>query len=138
VAARLPAGWHLHPADPAVPASVDLVADGPSGAQLVVMHFPLPPGAQVDADSAAERLANGMTSMGVQVEPNTTRVDDYPMGRSVRVSAKAQGHAAEVVVVPKGDVLWEVVLASGGSSRATHDFDGILKGIQLPSAGVAE
>lgn len=132
ITVEVPATWHKN--DTPVPENIDLVLDGPSGAQLIVMHLPMPPGAQVTADQAAANLAQGLAFPGVEVDAAGARVVDLPVGRAARVRATAQGHAAEVVLIPTGDVLWEVVLATAGSERASKDFEKILTKIELPSA----
>jgi membrane protease YdiL (CAAX protease family) len=133
VEATVPGTWRLN-TEPLPNPGIDMVVDGPSGAQMVVLHLDIPPGVTVTADTAAEKLAAGLDLPGVEVQPGTTRRVDYPMGQAVRLSAKAQGHAAEIIMVPKGGVVWEVLLATGGSKRASQEFDQIIQKVRLPEA----
>jgi membrane protease YdiL (CAAX protease family) len=132
VTARVPASWHMA-SDPALVARLDMVVEGPSGSGMLVSHITLPPGGAITADRAAAILASGADTGGVVVDPGGSRRVDYPMGQALRVSATAEGHHAEIVVIPRDGVLWQVILMSGGSSRAEADFDAILEHMQLPT-----
>jgi hypothetical protein len=127
VTARVPGTWSAA----AVP-NADLHVTGPSGAELVILHHDMPPGVVIDAGMAAEALNQAARDPRLQVAANSTRQVDYPMGRAVRLEAKSEGHAVVLVTVPKGAVLWEIVVATGGSDHANRDFEDILQHIQLP------
>ena len=133
VSARVPATWHLADADELGPLQ-GFAADGPSGAGMVVMRVPIPPGAVVTADMAAANLAQGSPFPEATIDRDSIRIVDYPMGQSVRVGAQMDGHDAEVVVVPTAEAVWQVILVSGGSARAEADFDEILRTVVLPAA----
>jgi membrane protease YdiL (CAAX protease family) len=127
VTARVPGTWSSAPSPPA-----DLHVTGPSGAELVILHHDMPPGVFIDAAMAAEALNQAASDPHLQVTANSTRRVDYPMGQGVRLEAKSEGHAVVLVTVPKGTVLWEIVVATGGSDHANRDFEDILQHIQLP------
>ncbi|HZQ26777.1 MAG TPA: hypothetical protein VFA94_03660, partial [Acidimicrobiales bacterium] len=91
-----------------------------------------PAGAQLDPDTQAAEVGQRLATAGITVQPGSTRTADYPMGHVLRISAKAKGHAAEIVMVQRGNTLWQTVLVAAGSGRAEKDFEGILQHLQLP------
>ncbi|MDQ1445705.1 MAG: hypothetical protein QOI20_2169 [Acidimicrobiaceae bacterium] len=140
IAVKVPGSWRVVPlaqADAKLAKSpaanmIDMTVQGPSGAGLMVMHLPVPQGVVLSADAVAANVASSATaSMGFEVS-ETQRVD-YPMGQAVRMKAKIAGHAGALVLVPADGRLWMIMLMSGGSARATRDFDGILQRLRLPT-----
>jgi uncharacterized protein len=118
--------WHLASAAAIGQAQVDLAASGPSGAGFVVHHDDLPGAGRVDVDELP--LPHGFL-----VVPGTARPVDYPIGHGVRLALRDGNQQAELVAVAVGDRVWSVVLVSGGSRRASHDFERMLSTLTVPA-----
>jgi membrane protease YdiL (CAAX protease family) len=135
VSASVPAAWHERSPD-RVKGAADLALEGPSGSGLIVTHEEVP-GASASAppDEVASFL-NAGTPVGleqdVSVEKSTARVVEGPGWRGVRVSVRVRDSKGEVVVIPKGDRFYQLLMDSGASARATSDLDYILRNLSLP------
>ena len=90
---------------------------------------------------------DSLTISGVQIEPTqrtpitsgnitagSAKVTEYPAGRAVQVAVTVKGHAGVVVLVPRGDALWEADIATEGSHRAVHEYPDMLQTLVLPGS----
>lgn len=133
VSLRAPAGWHV-PADGDRPQGAVLALRGPSGATLLVGRNEVSGPVIPSAEEVAGGLNAGVVPMppGWAVEPGSARVAEYPAGRGVEVRVKVDGHGGVVALIPKGRTLWEVDVATAGSSRAERDLPEILRSVTFP------
>jgi hypothetical protein len=67
----------------------------------------------------------------LEVDPSSVFVADLPAGRALRMLGHVNGRRAEVVIVPKAQRIWTLVLRTAGSYRATKDFEQILRQASL-------
>lgn len=124
-----PAAWSVN----AAADGAELSASGPTGSRVELAHVDVPAGLR------SPELLTGALMSGVGPVPPRVAVDaadvtvlDLPAGRAVSAKATVRGHDGRVVMVPKGDRMWLVVMRSGGSARDGRDFDGILQSWRLP------
>lgn len=135
VSAEVPAAWHApsRGADPATTGG--LVAEGPSGSALFVVHRESPGAPGIDVDDVATRINAGTVSQTVPtvaIRPGSARVVQGPGWRGVRMSMGNGRGEGEVVVIPRGDRVYQVTLVAAGSERALADFGPILESLSLP------
>ena len=143
VSLRVPATWQEESGttgdlDP-VSNSTDSVAPevalrGPTRALLSVFAVQAS-GSSGDVLRALERRARqGLLRTPVtdlEVDTSSVFVADLPAGRAVRMLGHVDGRRAEVVIVPKAQRIWTLVLRTAGSYRATRDFEQILRQASL-------
>ena len=106
----------------------DFAAAGPSGAQLVIGHSPMPATKLVDLQRIADDINQGAGPQlpGMVVSPGAAYTIDLPAGAAVEVRASIQRHAVRVVLVPTNGRLWTLILFTGGSGQAENDFTRML------------
>ncbi|MBV8957899.1 MAG: CPBP family intramembrane metalloprotease [Actinobacteria bacterium] len=107
---------------------------GPSGSYFAVVRNSLPDGRSPNLDRLASALNSGGVPMpdGWKVTPSSAKVVTYPTGRGVQIGVTVHGHAGVVAVIPRGNVLWEVDFATGGSGRAEREYPSIMNSLSLP------
>jgi membrane protease YdiL (CAAX protease family) len=133
VAVRAESDWQL--ADDGAAPRATLALEGPSGSSFLVVREELPAGAPVPS---LEQVAQVMNNGGFQLPPETridggARIVDYPAGRGVQVGVSVRGKTGVVVLIPKGNNVWEIDVATGGSARATREYPAILQSLTLPN-----
>jgi membrane protease YdiL (CAAX protease family) len=143
VSLRVPATWQEDssttagldpPSDStdAVPSEVAL--RGPTRALLSVFseqsHAP-----SADVLTALERRARqgGLRTpvTDFEVDAATVFVADLPTGRALRMLGRVDGRRVELVILPKAERIWTLVLRTAGSYRASKDFEQILRQASL-------
>jgi membrane protease YdiL (CAAX protease family) len=133
VRALVPASWEV--VDQPGPANgvviQDMVLKGPSGAGMVVMHEVAP--GVTDTAEALQALETGVNLSGARSALGAMHEADYPMGHAVHQQMTIEGHATDFVVVVRAPNVYQMVLVSGGSGRAEHEFEGILQHMILPA-----
>ena len=111
----------------------DLVARGPLGAVIELVHVGLP-GAVPTADDLARVLAQGGLALPPQIDVQTSSVTvvDLPSGRAVSMLADIDGRHGRVVIVPGTGAIWVASYRSDGTTRSSADFDRMLQSLTLP------
>jgi CAAX protease family protein len=137
ISVRAPSDWRLAETGEA-PTGAALAVRGPSGASLLVERLPIPTARRVNLDALAAALNSGQ----IPLPPESTiegraHVATYPAGQGVEVGVKVRGHSGVVALIARGGLLWEVDIATAGSSRAAHEYPDILKSLTLPTAAGA-
>jgi len=110
-----------------------LFAVGPLGSRIELTHVAsagVPP-----ASALASALGAGAVQPppGISVDYRTVTVFDLPAGPSVAMVATIDGSAGRVVLIPTPHRLWVASLQFDGSSRASFDFDDMLRSLRLPT-----
>jgi hypothetical protein len=139
ISLRVPATWQE---DGATTANLDPLSDstdtvapelalrGPTRALLSVF-YEQSSASTGDVLKALERRARqgSLRTPVTDLEVDTSSVflADLPTGRALRVLGHINGRRAEVVIVPKPQRVWTLVLRTAGSYRATKDFEQILR-----------
>ena len=115
--------------------AADLKLNGPGGATFVVVHGALPPNVGFDLQQIANTINANQLPLpeGVSIVGGSAHVVSLPTGQGVEVSAVDHGHAGELVYVPKGGQLFNVVIGTAGSHRAKQDYPHMLQSLVLPS-----
>ena len=115
--------------------AADLKLNGPGGATFVVVHGALPPNVGFDLQQIANTINANQLPLpeGVSIVGGSAHVVSLPTGQGVEVSAVDHGHAGELVYVPKGGQLFNVVIGTAGSHRAKQDYPHMLQSLALPS-----
>ena len=133
VSVTVPGSWHrVSTAQPgAAGLRADLVLGGPSGSGMFVVHQAIPPGVTFDLDRIAGSLAAGNTSVFGVERASVPHLVTLPAGPGIRMSIGYRGHQGDLVIVRTEASVWTVVLFSGGSGTALHDFDGIVRHLRL-------
>jgi membrane protease YdiL (CAAX protease family) len=134
VTVRADADWQLVDETP-VPGAT-LVLEGPSGSNIIVVREDLPAGARAPRlEQVAEAMNSGAVPLPpeTKVEPGSAHVVSYPAGRGVQVAVTAKGKAGVVVIIPNGNTVWEIDVATAGSARAEREYTGILQSLTLPT-----
>lgn len=132
VKALVPSSWQIVSSDKA-PMQADMVLEGPSGAGMVVMHVYAPD--VTDASAAAARFQESVgAGLGGKFDAKlgAAHAADYPMGQALHQQTTIQGHQADFVLVVRAPYVYEIILVSGGSGRAEHQFEDILQHMILP------
>lgn len=108
---------------------------GPSGSSFAVVRNSLPQGASPNLDRLASELNSGGLPMpaGWTLQPVSAKVVTFPAGRGVQANVTVRGHAGLFVLIPRGTVLWEIDVATGGSGRAEREYPAILNSLFLPA-----
>ncbi|TMK89384.1 MAG: CPBP family intramembrane metalloprotease [Actinobacteria bacterium] len=114
----------------------DLALQGPSGATFIVQRHPVPSGSPFSLDRLAAALNSGQLPLPADsnITAGSAKVTEYPAGRAVQVAVTVKGHAGVVVLVPRGDALWEADIATEGSHRAVHEYPDMLQTLVLPGS----
>jgi hypothetical protein len=68
----------------------------------------------------------------VTIEPDSIAIIDLPAGRAVSVDADVEGHEGRAVALIRSHRLWWLTLTTGGSDRASGDFNDALLSLRLP------
>lgn len=127
ISLRVPQGWSTTAS--AIP-SFDLTLRGPSTAEVLILHLRTP--GQVTTAAILERLTAGRFNLpGVTLDVGGVADVQLPAGEAVEVSLRAQGHHGRLVLLPRPGRIYEVVFASGGSVKATADFDAMLRSLTV-------
>jgi membrane protease YdiL (CAAX protease family) len=124
----VPSGWTIAKAQPE---GTVLTLHGPSGALLAVLRRDA--GQPLDGAGIVARMQSMPQSgpFGVIV-PGSIREQQVPAGDVARADLEVGGHRGAVVLIPEGTTLYELVVATAGSTKASTDFERIL---QSASAG---
>jgi membrane protease YdiL (CAAX protease family) len=134
VTVRAGADWQLIDGVDAPPNST-LALQGPSGSSILVSREDIPLGAPIPSP---ERVAAAMNSGSVPLPaeakllPGGAHVVTYPAGRGVQLAVKVGGHSGVVVILTKGNTVWEIEVATAGSARAEREYPAILRSLTLP------
>jgi hypothetical protein len=137
VTVKAPGGWHSVGTVQSI-SGADLALEGPGSSAFVVTHAPLPPNIGVDLQS----IANAVNGGAMPAPPKTTitsgsaRLVTYPAGQAVQFSAVTDGHATQIVLLTSGGEAWEIDVFTAGSTRAKHDYPGMLQSLHVPTASV--
>jgi hypothetical protein len=124
VGATLPGGWKR--VDKTIGLNIDLAAESPVGAAIVIAHVRLftPPGSDMPQLPSADRVPPGSTNVR-RISVAGTNAIEY--------DTAIRGIASQIVVVPRGSNGYVVTMISGGSEKARSQFDAILSSMTLPS-----
>ena len=108
-----------------------LALRGPSGSEFGVVNDPVngrTPSPKELADVIRQR---GLPVPGITADIASTEVVKLPIGEAVKVEAEVRGRKGTILVLPKPGRVWTVIAATGGSTRAARDIEGMLKTLEL-------
>jgi membrane protease YdiL (CAAX protease family) len=116
----------------------DLVARGPLGAVIELVHVGLP-GPAPTADDLSRVLVQGGPTLPPEIDVRTSSVTvvDLPSGRAVSMRAEIDGRDGRVVIVPGTGAVWVASYRSDGTARSSEDFDSMLLSLTLPGPSPA-
>lgn len=112
---------------------LDFVAEGPSGSALLVMHMPSLGAVPADVDALYLSLTADAGDAPFEGTRNA-KVVQYPFGAGVQADVEEDGEQYSMILVPRSDFFWMIMLAASGSDRAERDFEAVLKTLTLPEA----
>ncbi len=137
VSVTAPGAWQTVDAVQSI-SNADLALEGPGSSAFVVTHAPLPPNIGVDLQSIAEAVNGGAMPAppNTKITPGSAQIVTYPAGQAVQFSAVTDGHASQIVLLTSGGEGWEVDIFTAGSTRAKHDYPGMLQSLRLPTSSV--
>jgi membrane protease YdiL (CAAX protease family) len=126
---KAPSGWHE--ASDSVPEGTGFAAlQGPSHATLLVMSLPNPGGATT-TNTLVRRIVAGDFDNALPSDANfghsAPEEQHIPAGDIVTMQLTVDGHQGELVWLPSPTRLYVIVLGTGGSSKARHDFNDMLQ-----------
>jgi membrane protease YdiL (CAAX protease family) len=125
-----PRGWHLDNANTTA-AAAHVV--GPSAADVYVGSEPVSTTVP-SADFLLQRLQASSTSSflpGVDSAMTNPREIRLPIGTAVEADMVIQGHHGELVLIPTQTEVLVVGFGSGGSTKATADFQSMLQSLRV-------
>jgi membrane protease YdiL (CAAX protease family) len=124
----LPGTWQRTDAPP----WSDFAAVGPAGAWIGVGHQEVET-VGVEPEHFAENLRTGrfLLPSEMSLDPERVVVIDLPAGRAVSMDAEISGHEGRVVALLRSDRVWWLTMTTGGSARASADFNDALLSLKL-------
>jgi membrane protease YdiL (CAAX protease family) len=131
-----PSGWHR----PAVSSSSGVAPSdepmltGPSGAEVLVMTLPMRRPMTAEDIVARESALAASVPDGVNVDVASARVEHLPLGDAATVDVTARGESGQLVMLPRGGVIYMIVFESQGSAKAGRDFDRMLSSARVASS----
>jgi len=110
----------------------DLVAEGPLGATVELVHVIVP--APVSVEDLGRGFARGAFPLPdeIVVDGRSVAVFDLPGARAVSMEATIDGRDGRVVIVPRGVEAWIASYRSDGNPKSSMDFDDMLRSLTLP------
>jgi membrane protease YdiL (CAAX protease family) len=125
-----PRGWHLDTSHTTTAAAHVI---GPSEAEVFVGSEPVGTSTP-NADFLLQRLQASSTSSflpGVDSAMTNPREVTLPIGTAVEADMVIQGHHGELVMVPTKTEVLVIGFGSGGSAKATADFQSMLQSLRV-------
>jgi membrane protease YdiL (CAAX protease family) len=111
----------------------EIAAVGPAGAWFGLGQQEID-ATGVEPEHFAQNLRTGVFVLppDITIHRDTISIIDLPAGRAVSVDADVQGHEGRVVALIRTDRVWWLTLTTGGSARASGDFNDALLNLRLP------